>query len=165
MVGAAAMLATAALAQFSETARAAIHDAEGKPIGTVALLQTPHGVLLTGNLERLPPGPHAFHVHSVGKCEPPFTSAEGHFNPGGKKHGLLVADGPHAGDLPNIHVPASGATTIEVLAPGLSLVAGAPGYLFDTDGSALVIHAGVDDYKSDPTGNAGGRLACGIVSR
>jgi superoxide dismutase, Cu-Zn family len=165
VAGLAALLLAPVAGEASEMARAAMQDDQGKSVGTIEMRQTPHGVLLIGRLDGLPPGPHAFHIHGVGKCEPPFTSAGGHFNPAGKKHGLLVADGHHAGDLPNLHVPASGALTFEMLAPAVSLVAGAAGDLFDADGSSIIVHAGVDDYKSDPTGDAGGRIACGIVTK
>jgi superoxide dismutase, Cu-Zn family len=101
----------------------------------------------------------------VGACDPPgFQSAGGHFNPLGWEHGFLNPRGPHAGDLPNIHVPAGGRLELEVLAPGLTLGPG-PTTLFDADGSALVIHEGVDDYRTDPTGNAGDRIACAVIRR
>jgi Cu-Zn family superoxide dismutase len=100
----------------------------------------------------------------VGKCEgPAFTSAGGHFNPLGKKHGHKNAEGAHAGDMPNMLVAKDGSGRFEVLTDGFTLSAG-PLSLFDADGSAVVIHAGVDDYATDPTGNAGDRAACGIVA-
>ena len=111
----------------------------------------------------VPPGQHAFHVHAVGKCEPPFTSAGGHFNPAGKKHGMEAAEGSHAGDMPNLFIPASGELTVEIANPMISLVKGQPNTVFDADGSAVIIHAGADDYKTDPTGNAGDRIACGVI--
>jgi Cu-Zn family superoxide dismutase len=120
-------------------------------------------VLVKLSLKGAAPGDHAFHVHAVGKCEPPFTSAGGHFNPGAKKHGIEAAEGAHAGDMPNLHVPASGDLAIEVVNPMISLVKGQPNSVFDADGSALVIHAAADDYKTDPTGNAGDRIACGVI--
>lgn len=126
-------------------------------MGTVDLTETPHGVLLKLSLKGFPAGDRAFHVHAVGKCEPPFTSAGGHFNPGGKKHGMSAADGAHAGDMPNLHVPATGDLIVEVANPAITLVDGKPNTVFDADGSAIVIHAGADDYKTDPTGNAGDR--------
>ena len=162
-LGFAAMLAAVGPAGAADAAQAAMLDAQGKSVGTIELRETPHGVLLLGKLVGLPPGPHAFHIHAVGKCEPPFASAAGHFNPGDRKHGFLVAEGSHAGDLPNLLVPASGALDFEMLARGVSLAAGGAGGLFDADGSALVVHAGADDYKSDPAGNAGARIACGVL--
>ena len=103
------------------------------------------------------------HVHTVGKCDAPdFTSAGGHFNPTAKKHGLLNPDGPHAGDLPEISVPSSGSGTLETTTNRISLTAGATS-LFDADGSAFVIHGGHDDQVTDPTGNSGARLACGVI--
>jgi Cu-Zn family superoxide dismutase len=154
---------TAAVSAHAETAKAVLKDKSGKEVGTVDLVQTPHGVLLKLSVKGVPAGEHAFHVHAVGKCEPPFTSAGGHFNPGGKKHGMEAADGPHAGDMPNLHVPASGELAVEVANPAISLVKGQPNSVFDADGSAVIIHAAADDYKTDPTGNAGDRIACGVI--
>ena len=153
-----------ALSAHAETAKAALKDATGKEVGQAALVQTPHGVLVKLTLKGAVPGEHAFHVHAVGKCEPPFTSAGGHFNPAAKKHGLEAAEGSHAGDMPNLHIPASGELAVEIANPMISLAKGQPNSVFDADGSALVIHAGADDYKSDPTGNAGDRIACGVIS-
>ena len=110
-----------------------------------------------------PAGERAFHIHAVGKCEPPFTSAGGHFNPASKKHGIAAAEGSHAGDMPNLHVPASGELMVEILNGAVTLEKGKANSVFDSDGSAIVIHAGVDDYKTDPTGNAGDRIACGVI--
>lgn len=148
----------------SPTAKASLKDAAGKDVGSVQLIQTPHGVLLRMSLKGAVPGEHAFHIHAVGKCEAPFTSAGGHFNPASKKHGMEATEGAHAGDMPNLHVPASGELTIEIANNMVSLVKGQPNSLFDADGSALIIHAGVDDYKTDPTGNAGDRIACGVIT-
>jgi superoxide dismutase, Cu-Zn family len=161
-----AVLAAASLASLSalaQTAKASLKDASGKDVGQVALLQTPHGVLLKLTVKGVPAGEHAFHVHAVGKCEPPFTSAGGHFNPASKKHGMEVAEGSHAGDMPNLFIPASGELTVEIANPMISLVKGQPNSVFDADGSAVIIHAGADDYKTDPTGNAGDRIACGVI--
>jgi Cu-Zn family superoxide dismutase len=155
-----AMLGSPAVAQ---SAKAALKDTSGKDVGSAELTQTPAGVLIKLTVKGLPPGDHAFHIHAVGKCEPPFDSAGAHFNPAGKKHGLMAADGPHAGDMPNLHIPASGELAVELLNTNVTLEKGKPNSVFDTDGSAVIVHAGVDDYKTDPTGNAGGRIGCGVI--
>ena len=147
----------------AQVAKATLKDASGKDVGQAELVQTPQGVLVKLSLKGAVAGDHAFHVHAVGKCEPPFTSAGGHFNPGAKKHGIEAAEGAHAGDMPNLHIPASGELVIEIANPMISLVKGQPNSVFDADGSAIVIHAKADDYKSDPTGNAGDRIACGVI--
>jgi len=148
----------------AQVASAPLKNAEGKEIGSANLTQTPHGVLINLSVKGLPPGEHAFHVHAVGKCEPPFTSAGGHFNPQSKKHGMLAAEGYHAGDMPNLHIPQSGDLAVEILNANITLEKGKPNSVFDADGSAVVIHAGSDDYKSDPAGDAGGRIACGVIN-
>jgi len=160
-----AVLSLACAASFpayAQTAKASLKDASGKDVGTVNLTQTPHGVLLKLSLKGIPAGEHAFHIHAVGKCEAPFESAGPHFNPGNHKHGMMAGEG-HAGDMPNLHVPQSGELTVEVVNEAVTLDKGKPNSLFDSDGSALVIHAKADDYKSDPAGNAGGRIACGVI--
>jgi Cu-Zn family superoxide dismutase len=148
----------------AQTAKATLKNADGKDVGDVALTQTPHGVLLSLAVKGLPPGEHAFHVHAVGKCEPPFNSAGGHFNPENKKHGHESAEGMHAGDMPNLHIPQSGELSVEVLNAAITLDKGKPNSVFKPEGTAIVIHAGKDDYKSDPAGNAGGRIACGVIN-
>ena len=157
------LLVTTAAPSQAQTAKAALQTADGKDAGSVTLTQTPSGVLLSLTVKSLPAGEHAFHVHAVGKCEPPFTSAGGHFNPGNKKHGLMSPEGAHGGDMPNLHIPAGGELTVEVHNPMITLEKDKPNSVLDADGSALVIHASKDDYKTDPTGEAGGRIACGVV--
>ena len=154
----------ASLPAHAQTAKAALKDAGGKDVGTVQLIQTPHGVLLKMALKGVAPGEHAFHIHAVGKCEPPFTSAGGHFNPANKKHGMEAKEGSHAGDMPNLYVPANGQLTVDVANHMVTLAKEQPNSVFDADGSAIIIHAGADDYKTDPTGNAGDRIACGVIT-
>jgi len=160
---AALILAATALPAAAQTAKATLKTADGKDAGAATLTQTPSGVLIALSAKNLPAGEHAFHVHAVGKCEAPFTSAGGHFNPETKKHGLMASDGHHAGDMPNLHVPASGDIAVEVVNASITLDKGKPNSVFGPNGTALVVHAGKDDYKTDPTGDAGGRIACGVI--
>jgi Cu-Zn family superoxide dismutase len=146
--------------QASAQAKADIKNAQGQSVGTATLTETPHGVLLHVTLAKAPEGTHAFHMHAVGKCEAPFTTAGGHLNPANKKHGIKSAEGPHAGDLPNVTIPAGGMLTFDVLAPGVTMAS-----VLDADGAAVVMHQGVDDYSTDPAGAAGDRIACGVVSK
>lgn len=140
-------------------ARAELHDADDRIVGEALLHDTPHGTLIRARFLDLSPGTHAFHIHAVGECEPPFTSAGGHYNPDGKAHGIMSPEGLHAGDMPNIHVPASGQLDIEVL----NTRVGVEELLEQDEGTALVIHEGPDDYATDPAGGAGPRIACGVI--
>ena len=162
VAGAIALLAFTSAAS-AQTGKATLKNADGKEVGSAEISPLPAGVLIRLTLKGVPAGEHAFHVHAVGKCEPPFTTAGGHFNPDNKKHGIMAAEGHHAGDMPNLHIPADGALAVEVVNASVTLDKGKPNSLYKTDGTALVIHAGKDDYKTDPTGEAGGRIACGVV--
>jgi Cu-Zn family superoxide dismutase len=141
-----------------------LRDQKGKMVGTVLLVDTPHGLLLRGTLMGLPPGTHAIHFHEIGKCESPFKSSGGHYNPTKKTHGMKDAAGLHAGDLPNLVIPRNGKLDFELFAMDLTLADG-PSTVLDADGTALVIHAKADDYTSQPAGDAGDRIACGVISR
>jgi Cu-Zn family superoxide dismutase len=146
-------------------ATATLRDAQGKSIGMATLTPAEGGVKVGVTVSGIAPGLHGFHVHAVGKCEgPDFKSAGGHFNPGSKEHGLENPKGSHAGDMPNLSVGADGTGKGEYVARGASLEAGA-GSLFPEGGTAVVLHAAADDMKSDPAGNAGARIACGVVER
>jgi Cu-Zn family superoxide dismutase len=146
------------------TARAEIRDTEGRSVGTLTLTQTPHGLLVQGDLSNLQPGTRAIHLHEVGRCDSPFTSAGGHYNPTQRVHGFKSAGGHHAGDLPNFAVGANGTGRVDLIATAVTLGSG-PGSLFDVDGTSVVIHSGPDDYATDPAGGAGTRIACGVVAR
>jgi len=146
-------------------ATAQVALADGSPAGTAQLRATRQGGLaLVLALTGLPPGLHGLHLHSVGKCEgPAFTSAGGHLNPDGHKHGLYSPSGPHLGDLPNLEVQPDGTAkaTLPLAGTKDALLAA----LFDADGTALVLHAKIDDYQTDPSGNSGARIACGVLQK
>jgi Cu-Zn family superoxide dismutase len=147
------------------TATAVLVDAQGRGVGEARLQQTPSGVLLRLDLKNATPGVHGLHIHEVGRCDgSSFESAGGHFSPDRRAHGFLNPRGPHAGDLPNIFVPVSTELSVEYVLRDVTLDAGARS-LLDANGSALVIHAGKDDYMSDPAGEAGDRLGCGPIVR
>lgn len=155
--------AEAAAAEIGATATASFKGVDGADHGTAALTQTNSGVLIRAELTGLPPGPHGFHFHTTGACEPPFESAGGHVNPTNVKHGFLAEGGPHIGDLPNIDVPETGNATVEQLNAFVSLSPDSGNTLLDEDGTSLLVHAGADDYKTDPSGESGDRIACGVV--
>ena len=162
--GSAALLLTTALAlpAAAQSAKTALKDKSGKDVGTAELMQVPDGVLIKLALKGAPAGDHAFHIHAVGKCEPPFESAGPHFNPTNDKHGLLAGRG-HAGDMPNLHIPKNGELEVEVINAAITLDKGKPNSVFHPGGTSVVLHAGKDDYKTDPAGNAGDRVACGVI--
>jgi len=140
-------------------AEASIKNLDGETVGTAVLRETDAGVLLHVKLAGLPPGVHGFHIHEKGECEPPFETAGGHLMGEDSEHGYFKAQGAHAGDMPNIHVPESGELELEVLTGVEELEP----QLFDADGASLVIHRGADDYRSQPSGDAGERIACGVI--
>ncbi|MFA7597198.1 MAG: superoxide dismutase family protein [Novosphingobium sp.] len=138
--------------------------ADGQPAGTARVVSDGQGVRLIADVTGVSPGLHGIHLHTVGQCEAPaFTSAGGHLNPEGKQHGTENPAGSHLGDLPNITADESGKGSISVALH--STKEQLLNVLFDSDGTAVVVHAGPDDYKTDPAGNSGGRIACGVLAR
>jgi Cu-Zn family superoxide dismutase len=161
---AAGLVSSWSLAHAADPASVVLKDKDGKEVGKAELIDTPNGVLIRLDLTGVPAGDQAFHVHEKGQCEPPdFKSAGAHFNPDGTKHGIMNPEGPHAGDMPNLHVPEGGKLDVEILNTLVTL--NGERALLDDDGSALVIHSGPDDYSSDPAGHAGDRIACGVVAK
>lgn len=153
------VLATSARAAEPTSATAILKDAANADLGTVTLTQTADGLAGTIDVKNLTPGPHGMHIHAIGLCQAPdFTSAGGHLNPDGHHHGVdnALSPRPHQGDLPQLIVGPDG-TAHQSFTAQTSFAA-----LFDADGAAFVVHAGADDMKSDPSGNSGSRILCGV---
>jgi len=157
--------AAVTFAPLGAVATVELRDVDHRVVGQATLTEVSGGVRIVLEASGLRPGPKGVHLHSVGKCEPPaFASAGDHFNPHNKGHGLLNPSGPHAGDLPNVTIDADGKGRLETFTERVSLGPGSAS-LFDDDGTALVIHAAPDDFKTDPSGHSGPRVACGVVEK
>jgi superoxide dismutase, Cu-Zn family len=141
------------------------HNAAGERNGVATLTDTAGAARLDLSVSQLSPGHHGLHFHAVGVCTPPdFKSAGAHFNPTDKRHGRLNPEGPHLGDLPNLNVSADGSADTSITL-SRDLIGAGPHSLFQPGGSALVIHAGPDDERTDPSGNSGDRVACAVIER
>jgi Cu-Zn family superoxide dismutase len=159
------LCAATAFGQAPKSAHADIVNAQGQNIGTAHIVADKTGVKIEVKVSQLPPGTHGIHIHSVGKCEgPDFKSAGGHLNPDAKQHGKDNPAGPHDGDLLNIEVKADGKAKAMLLDTMVTLGDG-PNSLFHDGGTSIVIHEKVDDYKTDPAGNSGARIACGVIQK
>ncbi|RYD65122.1 MAG: superoxide dismutase family protein [Sphingomonadales bacterium] len=144
----------------SESATAALAMADGSAAGSAVATATPEGLTVTVSVTGITPGEHGVHVHMTGKCDAPgFTTAGGHWNPASTQHGLDNPQGAHAGDMPNLNVADDGTGTLS-----FTLRSGTMAQLLDADGSAFVVHAGKDDQKTDPSGDSGDRVACGVFA-
>lgn len=143
------------------TATARMTGADGSDMGTVTIEQGPHGLIIQANVHGLTEGGHGFHIHAIGSCEPDFKAAGGHLDLDGQSHGARVGEGSHTGDLPNIFAGPGGVARADAFTDGATLDGHAPHTLFDADGSAIVIHAGPDDYVD--IASAGARVACGVI--
>ena len=160
----------ASAAAFAQTppqeAVATFVNSQGQEIGKAMLTQTTSGVLIEIDVSNIANGEHGFHIHETGICDGSdgFKSAGGHFEPGQRQHGYLTEHGSHAGDMPNQFAAADGKLQAQVLNPNVTLADG-PTRVLDADGSALVIHADPDDYRSQPAGNAGDRIACAVIEK
>ncbi|MBA3553591.1 MAG: superoxide dismutase family protein [Gemmatimonadales bacterium] len=154
---------TGSAAGAGNQSSAAMRDARGRDLGTLTLAPDGEGIKVSGRLVGLPPGEHGIHLHAAGRCEPPkFESAGDHWNPTNRQHGTGSPKGPHLGDLPNLEVARDSSVTVEETTPGGALSGAAA--LLDADGAAVVVHASPDDYKSQPSGGSGDRVACGVVT-
>jgi Cu-Zn family superoxide dismutase len=149
-------------AASSPKVTAQMRDASGKDLGTLTLSEGNGGITTAGQLTGLPPGEHGIHLHTTGKCDPPkFTSAGDHWNPTKRQHGTKNPQGPHLGDMPNISIGGDSSGSVSATSAGGRFRGANP--LLDGDGAAVVVHAKPDDYRTQPSGNSGDRIACGVV--
>ncbi len=161
----AAILMLSAFSLAKDNVKVAIKDPAGKTVGWAMIKAAGPGVHLKLTLDHMPPGEHAVHFHQVAKCEgPDFKSAGPHFNPDGKQHGLQNPDGHHAGDMANFSVNAKGEAAVDLYNKDVNLGSDSHS-LFSNGGTSIVVHAKADDMRTDPSGNSGDRIACGVIAK
>ena len=159
-----ALSGCAAAGAIANTQTITLRDAAGRTVGTALLTPATEGVQVVLSASGLPAGVHGVHIHQTGQCDAPdFTTAGGHFNPTSRQHGFENPAGPHAGDLPNITVDANGRGSLSGIARGVTLEGSGANSLRKPGGTSLMVHATADDYRTDPSGNSGARIACGVI--
>lgn len=154
----------AAAGAIANTHTVTLRDSAGRTVGTALLTPATEGVQVVLSASGLPAGVHGVHIHQTGLCDAPeFTTAGPHFNPTTRQHGFENPNGAHAGDLPNITVAADGRGTLNAVARGVTLEGSGANSLRKSGGTSLMVHATADDYRTDPSGNSGARIACGVI--
>ena len=149
----------------AEHAMVTLRDAAGRELGTLTLTDTTGGIVVSGRLVGLSPGDHGTHIHAIGRCEPPaFATAGSHWNPTNRQHGSQNPEGPHMGDLPNVTAGADSTATVQGAVMAGGALRSGPNMLLDSDAAAIVIHAGPDDYRTNPSGGSGSPVACGVIA-
>ena len=167
LLAGAAVLALAGCAgagQLTNKQTVTLRDSGGRTVGSALLTPATEGVQVVLSVNGLPAGTHGVHVHMTGLCDAPeFTTAGGHFNPTNRQHGFENPNGHHAGDLPNLTVDANGRGMLNAVARGVTLEGTGANSLRKPGGTSLMVHATADDYRTDPSGNSGARIACGVI--
>ncbi|WP_420129268.1 superoxide dismutase family protein [Longimicrobium sp.] len=159
-----ALSGCAAAGAIANTQTITLRDATGRTVGTALISPATEGVQVVLSASQLPAGVHGVHIHQNGQCDAPeFTTAGPHFNPANRQHGTENPAGPHAGDLPNITVDANGRGTMSGIARGVTMMGQGANSVRKDGGTSLMVHATADDYRTDPSGNSGARIACGVI--
>jgi len=155
----------ATTAMPTDHAMATVRDVAGRELGTLTLTDSSGAIVVAGRLVGLAPGEHGLHIHTTGRCDPPtFASAGSHWNPTSRQHGTQNPQGPHLGDLPNVSAGSDSTATVQGAVTTSGSLRSGPNMLLDSDAAAVIIHAGPDDYRTDPSGGSGDPVACGVVT-